>query len=122
MKSLLPLFLVTVLVGSFGALSIPAASLNQPFSALTFIPNNFDEPQDDNFAELIKAGFALYQQKKFDEALAVFAKAAALNPKDFRPHALSGVTYMSQWKLKSASEEFARAIEFVKPPNYEPFR
>ena len=59
---------------------------------------------------LVKAAFDLYKAGKYDEALAMCAKAAAVSPKDFRPDYVSGLVYMAQWKMKSASEAFARAI------------
>lgn len=61
------------------------------------------------FDELVKSAFDLYKQKKFDEALAACAKAAEMRGTDFRPHYISGLVYYSQWKMKSASEAFARA-------------
>lgn len=60
--------------------------------------------------------WSFINKKKYDQALANCAKAVALNPKDFRPHSISGFVYMAQWKLKSASESFAKAIE-LKPDN-----
>jgi tetratricopeptide (TPR) repeat protein len=65
---------------------------------------------------LISTAFELYRQRKFDEALANYAKAASLIPNDFRPHALSALVYMAQMKLKSASEAFAKAIS-LQPTN-----
>lgn len=66
--------------------------------------------------DLIAVGYALYQQKKYDEAIVKFQEAIAIKPEDFRGYALSGFTYMAQWKLKSASESFAKAIA-LKPDN-----
>ena len=60
--------------------------------------------------QLIRTGVALLEQNKLDEGLTTLSKASQLNPKDFRPHALSGLAYMAQMKLKSASEAFGRAI------------
>jgi tetratricopeptide (TPR) repeat protein len=34
----------------------------------------------------------------------------ALNPNDFRPHGIAGLAWMAQWKMKSASTEFATVI------------
>lgn len=64
----------------------------------------------DDFDDLIKDAFQLYSQRKYDEALAKCVKAAELRPSDFRPHYISGAVYMAQWKMKSASEAFAKAI------------
>jgi superkiller protein 3 len=68
------------------------------------------EPQSNDADQLLRTGYELSRQKKFDEALANYAKASRLRPDDFRPHALAGLVYMAQMKLRSASEAFARAI------------
>jgi tetratricopeptide (TPR) repeat protein len=68
------------------------------------------DKQGGDVEALVRAAYELYQQRKFDEALANCARAARLNPKDFRPHAFAGLVYMAQMKLKSASEAFAKAI------------
>lgn len=70
----------------------------------------------DNANESIKSAFELYKQKRFDEALANCEKAAGISPKDPRPNAIAGLVYMAQWKLKSASEEFAKSIS-LNPNN-----
>lgn len=70
----------------------------------------------DNADQLIKEAFEFYKQKRFDEALANCQKAAGTNPKDPRPNAIAGLVYMAQWKLKSASEEFAKSIS-LNPKN-----
>jgi len=56
----------------------------------------------------------LYKAGKYDEALAMCSKAAAVSPNDFRPSYISGLVYMALWKMKSASEAFAKAIS-LKP-------
>lgn len=94
--------------GNFGTVTTYASAVS-PDSAI--ISSSVDEVD-----ELVKAGYELYQQKKYDEAIVKFQRAIELKPKDFRPHALLGFTYMAQWKLKSASELFARAIQ-LKPDN-----
>jgi tetratricopeptide (TPR) repeat protein len=68
------------------------------------------EPQSNDADQLLRTGYELSRQKRFDEALASYAKASRLRPDDFRPHALAGLVYMAQMKLRSASEAFARAI------------
>lgn len=68
------------------------------------------------FEELVKSAFDLYQQKKYDESLALCLKAAGMRPNDFRPHYIAGYSYSAQWKMKSASEAFARAIS-LNPAN-----
>jgi|GEM_PF-1276282 len=88
-------------------------------SAVTIIPSNLDlmfsngsarKLQDGDINALLKTAFELYRQKKFDEALANCTKAAKLSPNDFRPPYITGLVFMAQWKLKSASEEFAKSI------------
>ena len=64
----------------------------------------------DDFEDLIKQANALFSEKKYDESLAKCANAAELRPTDFRPYYISGAVYMAQWKMKSASEAFAKAI------------
>jgi superkiller protein 3 len=59
---------------------------------------------------LVQAASELYQQGRFDEAIAKCAKAIALNPNDFRPHGLAGLAWFAQFKMKSASTEFAAVI------------
>jgi len=90
-----------ILVGG----NVPAARLEsqivQPFAL-------------DEFDDLIKDAFQLYSQRKYEEALAKCVKAVELRPSDFRPHYISGAVYMAQWKMKSASEAFAKAI-FLNP-------
>src|SRR5947208_15919179 len=39
---------------------------------------------------LVQAAYELYLKAKFDDALAKCAEAKALNPNDFRPHAIAG--------------------------------
>ena len=59
---------------------------------------------------LAQAAYELYQRGQFDEAVAKCLRAMALNPNDFRPHAIAGLVWMAQWKMKSASTEFAAVI------------
>lgn len=61
--------------------------------------------------ELLRSAYKALQESKFDEVLAICAKAIALDPKEYRAYALSGYAYQGQHKLKSASEAFAKAIE-----------
>ena len=91
---------------NFGA--TPTHSQNVFFNSAAFLM-----PADEA-DELVKAGYELYRQKKYDEAIAKFQRAIELKPQDFRPYALSGFTYMEQEKFKSASDSFAKAIE-LKP-------
>src|SRR5262245_51883417 len=68
------------------------------------------EPRVNEFNKLISEAGRLFQQAKYDEALAKCAKAADLRPGDQRPHSLAGYTYMRLAKLKEASDAFAKAI------------
>lgn len=70
-------------------------------------------PQADDANALVKSAFELYRQKKYDDALANCVKAQELNANDFRPHYIAGLVYSAQWKMKSASEEFAKAVALV---------
>src|SRR5882724_11434254 len=42
---------------------------------------------------LVQAAYELYQKGRFDEALAKCSNAAALNPNDFRPHAIAALVW-----------------------------
>ena len=64
----------------------------------------------DDFETLLKTAYAQYVEKKYEEALAKCAEASRLRPTDYRPHAIAAYIYMDQWKLKSASDSFAKAI------------
>ena len=68
------------------------------------------EPPGENFDELIQTGANLYRQRKYDEALAYYAKAARLSPQSYQPQVLMGLTYLAQLKMKSASDSFAVAL------------
>lgn len=69
------------------------------------------EPQSNNFNELLQIGVSFYRDRKYDDALEHFAKAARLSPQNFRPHALMGMVYQTQRKMKEASEAYAKAIQ-----------
>jgi superkiller protein 3 len=77
---------------------------------ITVIMSNSD------FTALIKSALDLYAQKKYDEALGLSLKAIAARPNDFRGHYAAGVTYLATWKMKSASEAFAKAAS-LNPNN-----
>lgn len=59
---------------------------------------------------LFRSALSLYEQRKYDEALAKSSEAAKASPNDYRPPALNGFIYMAQRKFKSSSEAFAAAI------------
>jgi superkiller protein 3 len=61
--------------------------------------------------ELMRICGTMYRLKKYDEALASCTEAAELRPNEFRLHAIIGLIYMAQAKLKDASDSFAKAIE-----------
>ncbi len=116
MKKILYFLLAAFVFGSFGITSVKAAmnsnaKLQQifPVSRISILPIN-------DLEELLKTATELYRQKKYDEALEICKKASEMNPTDFRPHAVAGYIYMAQWKLKSASDSFAKAIS-LKPDN-----
>jgi cytochrome c-type biogenesis protein CcmH/NrfG len=52
----------------------------------------------------------LYDDKKFDEALAPCLKAIELSPNDPRPHEMAGFIYAIQRKYKSSSDALAEAL------------
>jgi len=95
-----------------------------PFSAMTFAQRAVPSANPaasvpkllDNADELIKEAFEFYKQKRFDEALTDCEKASVISPKDPRPNAIAGLVFMAQWKLKSASDEFAKSIS-LNPKN-----
>src|SRR5262245_43962144 len=60
---------------------------------------------------LVQEAYNLYQAGKFEEAREKCAKAVAINQNDFRAHAIAGIAWMAQWKMKSASAEFATVIK-----------
>lgn len=110
MKKLKYLLFVTVAL-VFGLKSILAVTNTQRFSHSQLELETAKELLNGDVDELLKAAFELYKQKKYDEALAICVKAAELYPKDFRPHYIAGFVYTAQLKYKTASEEFAKAIE-----------
>ena len=111
MKNLQRFLIASMFFGSFGvAPAVSAADYARDSSASI---DTLQTKQDD-VNQLLRDAFELYKQKKYDEALAKCVKAAQLAPKDFRAPLMSGLVYMAQWKMKSASEEFAKAIA-LKP-------
>jgi len=76
------------------------------------VPQQQSQPSE--LDTLVQAAYQAYQSGKLDDALANCAKAIALNPDDFRSHGIAGLAYAAQWKMKSASAEFATVIR-LKP-------
>lgn len=75
---------------------------------------NQQTPQTSNTDALVQAAYNAYENGKFDEAIANCAKALAINPNDFRANGIAGLAYSAQFKMKSASAEFAAAIK-IRP-------
>lgn len=68
--------------------------------------------------ELMQSGRILYREKKYDEAIVYFEKAAQLLTDDPRPFILIGRTYQRQVKFKNASDAYAKA-SLRQPDNKE---
>jgi tetratricopeptide (TPR) repeat protein len=104
-------FLLFVLLSAAGLANSPMVkALNTP-SPQT---KGDQSPGDTQVDNLVQAAYRAYNDGKLDEALANCTKAIALNPNDFRPHAIAGLAHAGKWKMKSASTEFASAIR-LKP-------
>ena len=68
------------------------------------------QQQTTDAESLFRSAVALFDQQKYDEALAKNAEAAKANPNDYRTRALAGFIYLAQRKLKNASDAFAQAL------------
>lgn len=71
---------------------------------------------DREFDELVESAYDLYKKKNHAESIALSVKAAAARPNDYRPHYITGLNQAAQWKMRSASEAYARAIS-LNPRN-----
>lgn len=60
----------------------------------------------------------LYEEHKFDEALAPCLKARELLPNDYRPHVMAGFIYALQHKYKESSEALAVAVRLHPKKEY----
>jgi tetratricopeptide (TPR) repeat protein len=92
---------------------LPVCWLGIATSAASRIPPQGKAEQPAAASEidaLVQTAYGLYQQGKYAEAVAKCSQAMALNPNDFRPHGIAGLAWMAQWKMKSASTEFATVI------------
>jgi tetratricopeptide (TPR) repeat protein len=107
MKKLIYTLLTLIIITGFSVTSILAES------NLNSLRINISNERDD-IETLVKNAFELYKQKKYEEALAMCAKAQKLSPTDFRPNIIIGFIYFEQKKYKSASEEFGKSIS-LKP-------
>ncbi len=108
-NKLIPVFFAIV---SFTATAISAEVADLSYFQRPSVSIENARLTSDDFEELLKTAYVLYTQKKYDEALAICIKAAKERPTDNRPYAISGIVYMAQWKLKSASDALAKAISF----------
>ncbi len=60
---------------------------------------------------LVVAANRFYALKQYDRAIELATNSVTLLPKDHRPWAIIGNCYLAQWKMKSASEAYAKAAE-----------
>jgi len=97
--------LLILVISLTAAISASGASIPDRTSATHALAIRRDE-----FHDLIKDAWQLYTEKKYDEALMKCAQASQLRPEAFEPYYISGAAYMGQWKMKSASDAFAKAI------------
>ena len=72
-----------------------------------------DQPSttESNARNLVVVAARLYDLKQYDQAIEAATNAAKLLPADHRPWFIIGLCNYSQWKMKSASEAFARSAE-----------
>ena len=110
------LLAIVAIITNLGGPAIAVPACQQPKSPVAGARGNVQEPRDGRFEEMVQAALELYQQQKFDEALAKCTKASGLNSNDYRPYALAGYVYTAQMKYRSASEAFANAIR-LQPEN-----
>jgi tetratricopeptide (TPR) repeat protein len=102
---------IVLLIMIFLPVSSDISNVHAAASGRTSSPQEAQQPaQASETDTVIQAAFLAFQNRKFDEALASCAKAKTLSPNDFRSYALAGLVWMAQWKMKSASTEFASAI------------
>ena len=62
-----------------------------------------------NARNLVVMANRFYELKAYDRAIQAATNAVPLLPKDHRPWAIIGNCYLAQWKMKSASEAYAKA-------------
>ncbi len=105
-------FIITLIavVAPAGSLSAAPATV-----APAFMPSNppaqirAQEPQY-SIEAFLRAAYVMMNEKKYDEVLAVCARASRIYPDDYRPQAVMGYAYKEQLKYKSASEAFGKAL------------
>lgn len=83
-------------------------------AGLTVLYGQQPEPMpktESNALNLIVVANRFYELKQYDRAMEAATNAVPLLPKDHRPWAIIGNCYLAQWKMKSASEAYAKAAE-----------
>jgi cytochrome c-type biogenesis protein CcmH/NrfG len=89
-----------------------------PFLLLVIaIPVVAQSPQQSG-ADFYRLAEKLYEEHKFDEALAPCLKARELLPNDYRPHAMAGFIYAIQHKYKESSDALAEAVRLNPKKEY----
>jgi tetratricopeptide (TPR) repeat protein len=73
-------------------------------------PETTPPPQQDA-QNLVVVAKQFYDRKEYERAIEVAMNAVKLLPKDHRPWSIIGNSYLNQWKMKSASEAYAKAAE-----------
>lgn len=67
--------------------------------------------QQSSAPDLLRESLRLYQQGKYDDALAKCNASIAIDPKEYRAHVMLGYILGAQRKLKPASDALAHAIK-----------
>lgn len=81
------------------------------------IPVGASSPQQSG-EDFYRVAQKLYDEHKFDEALAPCLKAIELLPNDYRPRAMAGIIYALQHKYKESSEALAEAVRLEPRKEY----
>ena len=64
-----------------------------------------------SMAAVLTVGYSLYEQGRFDDALALFEGVALLDPENPYSHAMLGAIHQMQKQFEPALECYSRAIE-----------
>lgn len=99
-------------IAVFGAILCNGASYH-PMATSASVLNSSEILRFDEFDDLLNLAADLYQQRKYDAALSYCLKASEIRPDHPKPYFIAGAIYMAQWKMKNASESFAKAISFA---------
>ena len=70
-----------------------------------------EDSKNNDSLNLVAVAIRFYELKQYDKAIETASNAVKLLPKDHRPWAIIGNCYFAQWKMKSASEAYAKAAE-----------